>query len=73
MLGRSLVTGSGGRSPTVVGAGRNPRKRALDLMIAATAGAEGLSLYTTNPADYEGLEHLISVVPVTRAVVPHER
>ena len=57
----------------VVGAGRKPRKRALDLMIAATAGAEGLSLYTTNPADYEGLEHLISVVPVTRAVVPHER
>ena len=57
----------------MVGAGRKPRKRALDLMIAATAGAEGLSLYTTNPADYEGLEHLISVVPVTRAVVPHER
>ena len=57
----------------VVGAGRKPRKRAQDLMIAATAGAEGLSLYTTNPADYEGLEHLILVVPVTRAVVPHER
>jgi hypothetical protein len=32
-----------------------------------------LSLYTTNPADYEGLERLISVVAVTRPVVPHER
>ncbi|HEV8529048.1 MAG TPA: type II toxin-antitoxin system VapC family toxin [Actinomycetes bacterium] len=56
----------------VVGAGRKPPKRAMDLMIAATAGAEALTLYTTNPADYEGLERLISVVPVTRAVVPHE-
>jgi predicted nucleic acid-binding protein len=57
----------------VVGTGRRPRKRALDLMIAATAGAEELSLYTTNPADYEGLERLISVVAVTGPVVSHER
>jgi predicted nucleic acid-binding protein len=57
----------------VVGTGRKPRKRALDLMIAATAGAEELSLYTTNPADYEALERLISVVAVTRPVVAHER
>ena len=57
----------------VVGAGRKPRSRAPDLMIAATASAEELSLYTTNPADYEGLERLISVVRVTRPVVPQER
>lgn len=57
----------------VVGARRKPRRRALDLMIAATAGAEELSLYTTNPGDYEGLERLISVVPVTRPVILEER
>lgn len=50
----------------VVGAGRKPRRRAVDLMIAAVAIAEELPLFTTNPADFAGLGHLLTVVPVTR-------
>jgi len=57
----------------VVAAGRKPRRRIADLMIAATAIAEGLPLYTTNPGDYAGLEKLIQVVPVTRPRLPQER
>ena len=42
-------------------------------MIVATAIAEGLPLYTTNPGDYTGLEKLVRVVPVTRLPLPHEK
>jgi predicted nucleic acid-binding protein len=54
-------------------AGRKPRRRATDLMIAATAVAAGLSLYTTNPDDFTGLDRLLAVVPVTRPTVASER
>jgi predicted nucleic acid-binding protein len=57
----------------VIAAGRTPRGRAVDLMIAATAIAEGLPLYTTNPADFTGLDTLIRIIAVTRPLVPHER
>ena len=57
----------------VIAAGRKPRGRVVDLMIAATATAEGLSLYTTSPADFAGLDNLITIIPVTRPVVPHEQ
>jgi predicted nucleic acid-binding protein len=43
--------------------GRKPRgSRAIDLMIAATALAHDLPLYTLNPKDLQGLEGLIEVV-----------
>jgi len=54
----------------VVAAGRKPRRRAVDLMIASVAIAEGIPLFTTNPADFAGLEHLLAVVPVTRPAGP---
>lgn len=57
----------------VIAVGRKPRRRAADLMIAATAIAAELPLYTTNPDDFAGLSHLVSVVPVTRPEVPNER
>jgi predicted nucleic acid-binding protein len=60
-------------SAAVVAAGRKPRRRTADLMIAATAVAEGLPLFTTNPGDYTGLEKLLRVEPVTRPPLPHER
>jgi predicted nucleic acid-binding protein len=44
--------------------GRSHRRRTADLMIAAVAHANGLALYTRNPADFAGLEQLISVVAV---------
>jgi predicted nucleic acid-binding protein len=57
----------------VLAVGRKPRRRATDLMIAATALAAGLPLYTTNPDDFAGLDSLLTVVPVTRPAVPSER
>jgi predicted nucleic acid-binding protein len=57
----------------VFATGRKPRRRVVDLMIAATAIAEGLPLYSTNPDDFSGLDSLLPVIPVTRPPVPHER
>ena len=57
----------------VIAAGRKPRRRAVDLMIAATAIAAELPLYTTNPDDFAGLEHLVTVIQVTRPEVANER
>jgi hypothetical protein len=51
----------------VVAAGAVPRRRTADLMIAASAIAEGLPLFTTNPDDYAGPEKLVRVIPVTPA------
>lgn len=56
-----------------VAAGRRPRRRVADLMIASVAIAEALPLFTTNPDDFRGLEELVTVVPVTRPVARHER
>jgi predicted nucleic acid-binding protein len=57
----------------VIAAGRSPRRRIADLMIAATAIAAGLPLFTTNPDDFAGLARLLTVVSVTRPRVPRER
>ncbi|MEU3344302.1 type II toxin-antitoxin system VapC family toxin [Streptomyces sp. NPDC006700] len=57
----------------VVGSGRRPRRRIADLMIASIAIAENLPLFTTNPDDFKGLDDLLTVVPVTRPVVLHDR
>lgn len=45
-------------------AGRNPRPRRLDLMIAATAESHGLSLATRNAADFAHLGGLVHIVDV---------
>jgi len=47
----------------VMAAGRKPRgPRTLDLMIAATAVAYVLPLYTLNASDLRGLEDLVEIV-----------
>ena len=48
--------------------GRKPAARSFDAMIAATAIANGLPLYTANPSDFEGIEGL-----VVRTVPPPAR
>lgn len=47
----------------VLAAGRDPRSRAIDLMIAATAVSAGASVITRNPDDFAGLDVLLDVVP----------
>lgn len=52
----------------VASGGRKARgKRALELLIAATALATELPLYTRNPSDFDGVETLIDVVAVSLA------
>ena len=48
----------------VISADRKPRGRVADLMIASIAAANRLPLFTTNPADFYGLESVVTVVPV---------
>jgi predicted nucleic acid-binding protein len=48
----------------VVREGRRPRRRFADLLIAATAHANSLDLYTRNGDDFAGLEDLVHVVTI---------
>lgn len=43
-------------------AGRSHRRRVSDMLIAATAHANALPLYTRNPGDFTGLSDLVQVV-----------
>ena len=44
--------------------GRSSRPRLADLLIASTAAANALSLYTRNPDDFAGLEEIVTVIAV---------
>lgn len=50
----------------VLASGRSPRPRRMDLMIAATAAAGGLPLYTRNAGDFTGLESVLTIMNVER-------
>lgn len=45
-------------------AGRTSRSRMADLLIASTAAANGLPLYTRNPADFDAFKAIIKVIAV---------
>ena len=45
--------------------GRKPSARAFDALIASTAIANGLELYTCNPKDYSGIDDLALIA------IPH--
>ncbi|MCA1673444.1 MAG: VapC toxin family PIN domain ribonuclease [Actinobacteria bacterium] len=45
-------------------AGRNPRPRRMDLLIAATASAYSMPMLTRTPDGFAGLERLLEVVAV---------
>ncbi len=45
-------------------AGQTSRSRLADLLIASTAAANSLPVYTRNPSDLEVLKEIVKVVPV---------
>ncbi|HEX5419055.1 MAG TPA: type II toxin-antitoxin system VapC family toxin [Gammaproteobacteria bacterium] len=45
-------------------AGRSSRARLADLLIASTAAANGLPLYTRNPSDFVALEKIVTVIAI---------
>jgi len=45
-------------------AGRTHRRRLADLLIASTAAANRLPVYTRNPSDLEGLEDIVEIFAV---------
>jgi toxin FitB len=63
-LDEAVAASYGQVAAAVVDAGRQPRARSMDLLIAATAHAHSARLYTRNAADFQGLDDLIDVVPV---------
>lgn len=61
----------GAMGAAVVAAGRQPRRRAMDLLIAATAADVGATLVTLNLDDFAGLEHFLPVrAPTTLDMEP---
>ena len=46
----------------VTAAGRSPRARVMDLLIAATAVAHGARLATRNASDLQGLQDLVPIL-----------
>ena len=59
-----VATSYGQLAAAVALAGRQPRSRVMDLLIAATAHAHDARLYTRNAGDLAGIEHLIEIVSV---------
>ena len=45
-------------------AGQSSRSRLADLLIASTAAANGLAVYTRNPSDFEALKSIVRIVAV---------
>jgi predicted nucleic acid-binding protein len=52
----------GALASAIAAAGRQPRARVMDLLIAATARAHGATLVTRNGADLRGLQGLVDVL-----------
>jgi predicted nucleic acid-binding protein len=59
-----VATSYGQLAAAVAGAGRQPRSRVMDLLIAATAHAHSARLYTRNAKDLTGIEELVEIVSV---------
>ena len=60
----AVAASYGQLAAAVVAAGRHPRSRVMDLLIAATAHAHSARLYTRDAGDLAGLEHLVEIVAV---------
>lgn len=60
----AVAASYGQLAAAVAEAGRRPRARTMDLLIAATAHAHSARVYTRNAKDFLGADHLVEVVPV---------
>ena len=60
----AVATSYGRLAAAIAAAGRQPRARVMDLLIAATAHAHSARLYTRNAGDLVGIEHLVEIVSV---------
>lgn len=60
----AVAVSHGRHAATAVDAGRQPRRRVMDLLIAATAHVHGARLCTRNPRHFADLDDLIAVVVV---------
>lgn len=58
----AVAASYGHLTAAVVAAGRQPRARTMDLLIAATAHAHGARLYTRNADDLTGIAEILEVV-----------
>lgn len=63
-LDEAVAASYGHIAAAVVDAGRQPRARSMDLLIAATAHAHSARLYTRNGGDFTGLDKLIEIVSI---------
>lgn len=63
-MDHTVAASYGQIAASVVDVGRQPRARAMDLLIAATAHAHSARLYTRNADDFRGLEDLIDISPI---------
>lgn len=59
-----VATSYGTLAAAVAAAGRQPRARVMDLLIAATAHAHDARLYTRNPEALKGAEALLDIAAV---------
>lgn len=60
----AVVASYGRLAAAVAEAGRQPRARTMDLLIAATAHAHSARVYTRNAKDFVGAEDLVDIVAV---------
>jgi predicted nucleic acid-binding protein len=63
-LDEAVAASYGEIAAAVVQAGRKPRARTMDLLIAATAHAHSARLYTRNPGDFVGADKHVEIVAV---------
>ncbi|EAP98207.1 hypothetical protein JNB_14623 [Janibacter sp. HTCC2649] len=52
----------GALADVVRSAGRSPRQRRFDLLLASVAVSQGVAILTRNPRDFSGLHHTLQVV-----------
>ncbi len=60
----AVAASYGQLAAALAAAGRPPRARTMDLLIAATAHAHSARVYTLNPSDFVGVDGLVEVIAV---------